>query len=304
MHCSQCSVTITDTEAVFCHRCGTRLPARMAQPSIPLAPRPDPIPDTVLLPSYDVVGRPSAAQSYGKETVESPRRRLVRIIIAALVGAAALGWVMGVTLFLNDLGNVVMEAVDNEIATKVQGRTGTYSDILNQTLNQIFVATWGWAFVGLLIGAGVGWHLTRQKVPGSLRRCIPDDSTTFGRYRPGEEIPLLQRKDRLLRQTLMRLWRTPYVKALFTARYSLAAILIYFTIAQFSYCYFGNYTWLPHFGCHIVHPAPDLSGVNMEPFKPIYYEGPGTDAYAALHPNPPAVQPRAPITSPLPVTSP
>ncbi len=164
MHCPHCSITITDTQADFCSRCGTRLPARMAQPNIPLAPRPNPTPNTVLLSPSAVVGRPSVAQSYGREIVESPRRRLVRIIVAALVGAAALGWVMGVTLYLAALPAVVLQAVDNEIATKVQGRTGTYSDILNQTLNQMFAATWGWAFVGLLIGAGVGWYRTRQKV--------------------------------------------------------------------------------------------------------------------------------------------
>ncbi len=153
MNCSQCSATINDPQAVFCLRCGSRLPpavpvARLApvgqMPPRTLSPAPRPV----------LAARPMS---------DTSRRNIVKIIVAALVGAVILGWVMGVSLYLAVVPREIMFSVDNEIAVKAQGQTGMYADILNQTLNDIFVPTWCWAFVGLVLGAGVGWWLTRPK---------------------------------------------------------------------------------------------------------------------------------------------
>jgi len=40
------------------------------------------------------------------------------------------------------------------IAVKVKAQTGAYPDILNQPFHQMFAATWGRAFVGLVLSAG------------------------------------------------------------------------------------------------------------------------------------------------------
>ena len=155
MHCPQCSTQINDPQADYCPRCGIRLSRAVVQPAIPIV---EPTSRAVWLPPPPAIGtRPIPGSSV------PDRSRPVKILAAALLGAMILAWVMGVTLHLAALPEVTMHAVDNEVATKVKGQTGTYTDILNQTLNQIFAATWGWAFVGLVLGAGVGWYLTRPK---------------------------------------------------------------------------------------------------------------------------------------------
>ncbi len=50
-----------------------------------------------------------------------------------------------------------------------------------------------------------------------------------------------------MKQTLTRLWRTSWGKALFAASYSLASVLVYFALAQIAYGLWGS-TWLPPIG--------------------------------------------------------
>ena len=155
MHCPQCSAPINDSQAAFCAKCGTHLPVPIPV-SRPISS------EATMLTSHGAPPTPRAGVR-ARDVPVSQRRRLLKIILSAVTGAVLLAWVMGVTLYLAALPSVVMFAVDNEIAVKVQGHTGSYSDILNQTLNQIFVATWVWAFIGLAIGAGARWFLTRHQ---------------------------------------------------------------------------------------------------------------------------------------------
>ncbi len=162
MNCPQCLSPLNDTQAAFCAKCGSRLPLPVARPVIPVAAQ-MPSPGAGRLPPPAAASNRLVAGDDGWSVVEAPRRRSLKIVAAALVGAVVLAWVMGVTLYLGALPGEINFYVDHEIATQVRGQSGGYADILNQTLNQIFIATWGWAFFGLVLGAGAGWYLTRPK---------------------------------------------------------------------------------------------------------------------------------------------
>ena len=84
-----------------------------------------------------------------------------------------------------------------------------------------------------------------------------------------------------MKQTLTRLWRKPWVKVLCAVVYSLASILIFFAIDDAFHAY--KMSTQPHevdlHPSHEVdlHPSHE---VDLHPYTPLYYVGPGSNAYS------------------------
>ena len=76
-----------------------------------------------------------------------------------------------------------------------------------------------------------------------------------------------------MKQTLTRLWRKPWVKVLCAVVYSLASILIFFAIDDAFHAY--KMSTQPHEVD--LHPSHEVA---LHPYTPLYYDGPGSNAYS------------------------
>ena len=72
-----------------------------------------------------------------------------------------------------------------------------------------------------------------------------------------------------MKQTLTRIWRKPWGKALIAASYSAATILVYFALAQAAFVLWHS-TWLPPIGRP---PVQEQASTISSPYQPVYFNG-------------------------------
>ena len=149
MHCPQCSVPITDPQAVFCPRCGTRLQSPAVQPADAPSRGWEPTPQA-----------PKAAINTHSPRVASGRDRddFVRITLCTLIGAILLGWATYVPVDLDRIPSTMSASfmVYHDDPTN-------FSYEFERVVHLDDADAWLGALFGLLVGAGLGWYLTRPK---------------------------------------------------------------------------------------------------------------------------------------------
>lgn len=149
MNCPQCSTPITDPQAVFCLRCGTRLPPSLTPQKVGW----EPVPHTSANMTPTGLARPNA---YGVTGI-----RVSKVVVSALLGAVLLTWFAWVTNYLQNLPTK-SEAVYHAMQDphNVEDLEGFGNELGRDSLNAAL--PFG-IIVGLAVGTGVGLLITRPK---------------------------------------------------------------------------------------------------------------------------------------------
>lgn len=151
MQCPQCSAPVNDSQAVFCPRCGSRLPMSVVPTTAPLA-----------LAGPQVMPRtpPSIARSVEQAAPMNQQHRLLKIAAAAVIGLLLTTWVLWVTF------NINLMPGDGQTVFEAATRTGNPYPIGTLNIEQAGTAREAWVMgtlLGLALGASIGWVLTRRK---------------------------------------------------------------------------------------------------------------------------------------------
>ena len=149
MHCQKCSIPIVDPQAVFCPRCGTRLQSPAVQPA-----------DAPSRGWEPTAQAPKAALNTQSPRVASGRDRddVIRIALCTLIGAILLGWATYVTVDLDRIPGMMSSAF-----MVYQTDPAHFSYDFERVFHDSDDNAWLGVLFGSIIGAGLGWYLTRPK---------------------------------------------------------------------------------------------------------------------------------------------
>lgn len=138
MHCPQCSAPVTDSQAIFCPRCGTRLSKPVSQPVAA------PTTGWEAVPPRSHID-PSQPSPQGARRID--RSFFVKVAVCALIGAIMLGWATYVTAILDRIPDMMRVSFEHY----QYDPTGPPTDF-QWVLHHDPGDAWVGALFGLLIG--------------------------------------------------------------------------------------------------------------------------------------------------------